>query len=78
MKAYRVDKNKLVFSGIIVGEHYLRTQHHKIFHQLTADFQVMCLDSIEVTSGTVMEHRPHSGPEKCKYCILSYINFLLV
>ena len=59
-----------------MGEHYLRTQHHKIFHQLTADFQVMCLDAIEVTSGTVMEHRPHSGPEKCKYCILAYINFL--
>ena len=23
-----------------------------------------------------MEHRPHSGPEQCKYCILAYINFL--
>ena len=36
----------------------------------------MCLDAIEVTPGTMMEHRPHSGPEQCKYCILAYINFL--
>ena len=34
------------------------------------------LDSIEVTPGTVMDHRPHSGPEQCEYCILAYINFL--
>ena len=35
----------------------------------------MCLDAIEVTPGAV-EHRPHSGPEQCKYCILAYTNFL--
>ena len=35
----------------------------------------MCLDAIEVTPGAV-EHRPHSGPEQCKYCILAYIIFL--
>ena len=43
---------------------------------MTADFQVMCLDSIEVTTGTVMEHRPHSGPEQYKLYILAYINFI--
>ena len=57
----------------------LRTRLHKTFHLLTTQFQVMCIEVFEVTEELrpAMEHRPHSGPERCKYFCLYKFSFLV-
>jgi len=54
----------------------LKTIAHKTFHQSTTRFQAMCLEVVEVAPSSIMEYRPHSGPEQYKYFCLYKFSFI--
>ena len=39
-------------------------------------FQAMCLEAFEVAPSSIMECRPHSGPERCKYFCVYKFSFI--
>ena len=51
---------------------YLRIIAHKTFYQSTTRFQAVCLE-VDLAPSSIMEYRPQSGPEQCKYfCLYAF------